>query len=51
MPAVKMFITKFGREVLIDDEHPLAVAEKAAATEQVRVRDEGRAAQKRKQGR
>lgn len=31
MALVKMFISKFGREVLIDDDHPLAVAEQAKA--------------------
>ena len=29
MAAVRMFISKFGREVLIDADHPLAVAERA----------------------
>lgn len=46
MPAVKMFITKFGREVLIDDEHPLAVAEREAAPEPDRKQaGDGRAQQ------
>ena len=29
MAAVTMYIEKFGREVLIDEEHPLAIAQRA----------------------
>lgn len=29
MPAVRMYIDKFKGEVLIDDDHPLAVAQRA----------------------
>ena len=35
MAVVKMYITKFDREVLIDDKHPLAVAELDAARERL----------------
>lgn len=30
MTAIRMYIEKFGREVLIDKDHPLAVAQLAA---------------------
>jgi hypothetical protein len=33
MAAVRMYITKFAREVLIDDQHPLARAERAGISE------------------
>jgi len=42
MAVVKMYITKFDREVLIDDKHPLAVAELDAAREQEGDQDSGR---------
>ena len=32
MPAVKMYIDKFKKEVLIDDDHPLAVAQRNKKT-------------------
>ena len=59
MAAVKMYITKFDREVLIDDEHPLAVAEVAAAVEAESTQSNGEhgngdkvlATSKRKRGR
>lgn len=32
MAAVLLYIAKFGREVLIDEDHPLAIAQRAAPT-------------------
>lgn len=37
MPVVRMYIEKFGSEVLIDDEHPLAVAQRALDAERAAV--------------
>lgn len=43
MPARRMYIEKFGEEVLIDEDHPLAIAQKAldaqAETETVEVEE------------
>lgn len=30
MAPVRMYVAKFGREVLIDEDHPLAIAQRAA---------------------
>ena len=39
LPAIWIYIEKFGREVLIDEDHPLAVAQKQRDAERAAVSD------------